>query len=319
MKKQPQRQKSSLVKPTLPPIQNWSSYNQSLIERGNVTLWVNVDSLSCWFASERTGQGRPLLYSDSCILVCLVLRTRYHLPLRSAQGFVQGLLHLLGVELPVPSYTQVCRRARRLHVDLCVVRGKGAIDVVLDATGLKIYGEGEWKMRTHGKSYRRTWRKLHLCLDPKSQQIQAMELTDDHVIDARPAPRLLSKVGRVNRVYGDGAYGSLPVLAAVRKQGGKSLIALPWHYGLAKETGPGETERNRLVRARWKAGGKGEWKKLSGYHRRSLVETAISRLKRFFGGSLLSRTWENQQVEAQIQVRLLNELTRCGMPQRAAA
>ena len=145
-------------------IRNWNEYNKSLIQRGSITIWLSEDAVKKWLAPRKVGKkGRPELFSDDAILAALMIRFVFHLSLRALQGFLTSLIVLLSAELPVPYYTQICRRAKALGQELKKLSRKNISDIVIDSTGLKVYGEGEWKVRQHGVSKRRTWRKVHLA------------------------------------------------------------------------------------------------------------------------------------------------------------
>lgn len=118
------------------------------------------------------------------IQAVLTLKHVDHLTLRASQGFVQSLRELAFADLPVPSYTMLSRRAQELQVTLPEMSSGDPIHPVVDSTGGKLYGEGEWKVRKHGYSKRRTWRKVHLGLDVKTGQIPAALTTHQDVDDA---------------------------------------------------------------------------------------------------------------------------------------
>ena len=157
-------------------IRNGAKYNEALVNRGNLTFWISDELIDEWRHDNPDGlQGRPFFYSDLAIETLLTIRELYHLTYRATEGFGKWIFELMRFDLPIPDYTSLCKRAAKLDIDIVVSKKKGKIDVVLDSTGLKVYGEGEWKTRTHGKSKRRTWRKLHLMIDPESQEIIADE------------------------------------------------------------------------------------------------------------------------------------------------
>jgi len=300
-------------------VRNWSQYNRALVNRGNVTMWLSEDIAQCWYEKNNiaTGRGRRKIYSDACIETALTLRVIFRFPLRATQGFLMGLVKLMGLELKIPHYSRLSRRAAALEIQIKRMheQGKEPTDLVIDSTGLKIYGEGEWKMRTHGKQKRRTWRKYHVAVDPKTHEVIAMELTEANFHDSEAVPALMSGLENLGKVYGDGAYPTKRSLDAITKAGGFAII--PPRSGtciVKKNPSPGEEQRNRLVRERRKLGGKKAWKKISGYHRRSLVETHMFRLKTILGGSLRSRTIAHQKTEARIMVKILNGMTALGMP-----
>jgi hypothetical protein len=299
-------------------VRNWSQYNRALINRGNLMLWISDDVISGWYAKKHKKRaGRRYYYSNSTIETILTLRAIYRLPLRAAQGFFEGLVKMLGMDLKIPHYSRLSRRAADLEIQIKKMReqGKEPTDLVIDSTGLKIYGEGEWKMRTHGKQKRRTWRKYHVAVNPKTHEVIAMELTEANVHDSEAVPTLMAGLKNLGNVYGDGAYPTKGSLDAITEAGGHAVI--PPRTGtciVKKDPSPGEEQRNRLVRERRNVGGKKAWKKESGYHKRSLVETHMFRLKTILGGELQSRNFANQKVEATIMASILNKMTALGMP-----
>jgi len=188
-------------------IKNWSEYNRSLISRGNITLWFSEELVEEWKKHSKSGKrGRPRLYADQCILAILTLRQLFSLPLRSTQGLMQGLCHLMNLQMSVPDYSTLSKRARKLDVSLGDINWNRARDVVIDATGLKVYGEGEWHCRTHGKSKRRTWRKFHVAIDCDSLEIISVDLTASNVHDSMRTKALLDPIEEIGSVTGDKGY-----------------------------------------------------------------------------------------------------------------
>ena len=172
-------------------IGNWKQYNKSLINRGSLTFWFTEAALKKWRAQHKKGQtGRPLTYSDDSILCCIIVRFVYHFDLRGLEGFILSLFQLLELDLLVPSYTQICRRASKISLPKHLSKRRPT-DIVFDGSGLKVYGEGEWKVRQHGKSKRRTWKKLHIAMCPNTHEIIMSELTDKNVSDATMLPKML--------------------------------------------------------------------------------------------------------------------------------
>ena len=179
-------------------IRNWKEYNTALVRRGSLTVWFDPDVAGQWCERGASGKrGASRRYSDTAIACVLTLGAVYHLPLRQQQGFAASVIGLLGADLPVPDYSTLCRRRQSLLVDVagsCALRAKEGVHVVVDSTGLKIYGEGKWKVRQHGVSKRRTWRKLHLAVDEATGEILAAELTTNDVGDGQMLPPLLGSV-----------------------------------------------------------------------------------------------------------------------------
>lgn len=166
---------------------NWPEYNKALVHRGHVTLWLDETTLSQWYYQGSRSAGGLVLYSEECIQAALSLKAVFRLAFRQTQGLIKSILDTMKMELQVPSYSQICRRQARLNAftpptppveSVCE-----PIYVVLDSTGLKVYGEGEWKVKKHGADKRRTWRKLHLAVDeataPAARQRASCRRTDD--------------------------------------------------------------------------------------------------------------------------------------------
>jgi uncharacterized protein (DUF4415 family) len=297
-------------------IRNWAMYNESLKKRGSITLWISADVLQAWKATPgavrpRGGQKR---YSDGAIECLLMVKGVYHLAYRQTEGFAGSLSKLLGVALPIPDYSTLNRRAQTLKVKL-PTSDKGPIHAVLDSTGLKVDGEGEWKVRQHGYSKRRTWRKLHLSVDEATGEIEAELLTGAGVDDAEAADGLLKQTqAEIEQLSGDGAYDKEKVYKAAAAKGVRKITIPPRRDAvLWEENGSEPHPRNESLRHIWECGRK-EWKEESGYHRRSLAETAMFRFKTIFGDHLNAREAKRQQTEARVKCAALNRMTRLGMP-----
>ena len=294
-------------------VSNWREYDRALVARGAITLWIDEEVLAGWRA---TG-GRGLRYSDAAILCALSLRMVFRLPLRQTQGFLLSLKQLLGLTIEVPHYSTFSRRAATLVVpQLNRPAGDGPLHLAIDATGLKLHGEGEWKVRAHGKDRRRVWRKLHLGVDTTTGEILAHALTPSETHDGAELPDLLTQVeGPIAAVYGDKACDAFDIHRAVLARGARPVI--PPRKGAAIRPPPGLKDppptRGQAV-ARIAEIGRKQWKQETGYHRRSLAETAMSRYKTIIGPSLKARTFLNQQAEAAVAVHCLNRFTTLGMP-----
>lgn len=297
-------------------VTNWNEYNQALIERGDITLWFDQDVLDQWQATERTGRaGRPPVYSDLALQCMLALRLLYRLPLRAAQGLLGSLLRLLGCGLAAPHYSTLCRRQRRLAVELGASASEGPRHVVVDSTGLKVFGEGEWKVRQHGVGKRRTWRKLHLAVDTQSGEIVGTVLTEAKVSDGGVLPTLLLQIdGEITKVGADGAYDTWECRYAIIQREALAVIP-PGADAVIHGNDQIEEVRQRDadIRAIQEDGLKA-WKQNSGYHQRSLAETAMFRVKTTFGGELKSRIIQNQMAEAVMKSHILNRFIQAGRP-----
>jgi hypothetical protein len=221
------------------------------------------------------------------------------------------------IDLPVPSYVRICCRAKSIKFPK--LSKKRPQDIVFDSTGLKVYGEGEWKVKVHGKSKRRTWRKFHIAVDPESHELSVTELTTNGVADCEVMPKMMKKSPRsVKKAYADGAYDKEECRQAVKERGAMAIIPPSRNAVLHETDDPAIVERNNFILEITGLGGDENarklWKKLRGYHRRSIVETAMFRFKRFFGGSLQSRIIENQISETKVKSLVMNKLTQVGMP-----
>jgi hypothetical protein len=296
-------------------IRNWKQYNDALVHRGSLTLWVDQETLQAWRYQGPSQRGAQFQFSDLAIQCVLTLRAVYHLPLRATEGFACSILGLMGLGLPVPDYTTLCRRAGTLCIDL-PKKASGPLHLVIDSTGLKVYGEGEWKVRQHGYSKRRTWLKLHLAVDPQTHEIQAAMVTDPGVTDAEAVPALLGQVENpIESAAADGAYDRQEVYDALE---GRSARAVVPPRRDAKVKRHGNASGPRLARdenlRRIRQIGREAWKGESGYHQRSLVETAMFRMKALFGDGVASRSLARQATEAGIRCRALNIMTHQGMP-----
>jgi transposase len=292
-------------------IRNWKQYNKALVSRGSLTIWIDTSSTDTWLDSDcPRRRGRRRTYTDAAILCALLLREAYHLPLRSTQGLVSSVLKLMQAAMPSPHYSTLCRRARSLELSLAAP--KKITHLVIDSSGLKVYGEGEWQVRTHGKAKRRTWRKLHISMDARTHQLTAASLTDKDVLDRNAVAGLLGQTdAEIKYVCADGAYDFEQCYRAIKKREAKALIP-PRSDAVVRAKSPFE-QRDENVRE-IKSKGRKAWKKESTYHRRSLVETAFFRLKTIFSDRLRSRTIERQTVEANIRCLALNRMTSLGIP-----
>jgi IS5 family transposase len=326
-RRSPKRRRSAKTKKRSYRIRNWREYNASLVQRGSVTLWIDQAVLAGWLNQQRTGRrGASNTYTDAAIMAALTLKVVYRLPLRATAGLLASFLKLIGLPLPVPHYSTLCRRQKNLEVAL-PRRIKGqALHLVVDATGCKVYGEGEWKVRQHGISKRRTWRKLHVAVDETTGEIAAAVLTTNDVADSTVLPHLLEQVAEpIQQLSGDGGYDKRLCYDTLRKrqeeQGVPLRVAIPprrgariWQHGNSKQERLARDENLRRIRQV----GREQWKEESGYHRRSLAETAMFRLKTIFGERLSARVFETQAAEAFIRCAALNQMTGLGMPESYA-
>jgi IS5 family transposase len=298
-------------------IRNWPAYNAALIGRGSLTLWVDDAALRSWRYSGPPQRGAQYRYAETAIACVLTLRAVYHLALRAAEGLARSVVALLEVSLPVPSYSTLSRRAAEVAVALGAVPRSGPVHLVIDSSGFKIYGEGEWKVRVHGWSKRRTWRKLHLAVDEATGEIVAAVASATGVSDDEIVPDVLEQVpGAIAQVSADGAYDTHRCYEALEERGARAVIpprrnAKLWQH---KRCGGAPWQRDENLRV-IRHQGRRRWKQASGYHRRSLVETTFFRLKTLFGPALRSRQFPQQATELFLKVAALNRMTHLGMPE----
>ncbi|UJB68738.1 IS5 family transposase [Acaryochloris sp. 'Moss Beach'] len=298
-------------------VRNWSEYNLALRQRGSLTFWVSEASTEHWLNTKPSEQlGAPRTYSDVAIMSVVTIKNLFQLAGRQATGLLASLFELMRLELPVPDHSTVFRRMGKLEVTLPILNREQARHVVIDSTGVKVYGEGEWKVRQHGISKRRTWRKLHLAVDETTGEILAAVVSTNDWGDSEILPDLLEQIGgEIEQVSSDGAYDTSGCYDTITGRGAQPVIpprknAVIWQHGNCKAP---PHPRDEALRAIHKQGRK-KWKQESHYHRRSLSETTMFRHKTAFGGKVQSRKFENQATELLCQCAMLNRMIQLGKP-----
>lgn len=298
-------------------VRNWSEYDRALVQRGSLTIWVSEAALAKWKHTGPKQRGAQKEYSDLAIETALTLKEVFHLTNRGTEGLLSSILQLMRIDLSVPDHTTLSRRGKGLAVRL--PRQKKVIGhIVVDSTGLKLYGEGEWKMRKHGKSKRRVWRKIHLSVDSESGEIQAGVLSEAGVSDAEALTAMLEEIGQpIENFSGDGAYDKRSVYGDIQKHSPDCQINIPprkdariWQHGNCKAPPHPRDENLRYIRKH----GRQAWKRDSNYHQRSLAETTMFRMKTIFDDHLSTRLLSTQRTQALIRCRALNIMTLLGMP-----
>lgn len=283
-------------------------------------MWVTPEALAAWHPPRTGRRGRPRAYSDLAIETGHLLRLAFGRPWRQTEGPLRSLAALLGAGIGVPDHTTFSRRSPGLSLagSLAQAQTSGPVHVVVDATGLKVYGAGEWLAETHGGRGKRTWRKLHLAVDPDSGEIPASELTTAGEGDAALVDPLLAQfAGPIASVIADGAYDGEPVCRAVseRQPDPPAAVVIPPRAAAVPSptagTAPTQRDRHlRIIREKGRIG----WQRAVGYGRRPLGETAVSRYKAIIGRRLRARTLPGQKTEARVGCSVLNRMTRLGMP-----
>ncbi|WP_142466887.1 IS5 family transposase [Klebsiella spallanzanii] len=295
-------------------ITNWKTYNHALRQRGSLTIWVCNDATTAWYdTAEPTRRGRPLHYTDTAITTALMLKSVFHLTLRALQGFIDSVFQMMNVPLRSPDYTSVSKRARTVNVNIKTPTRGEIAHLVIDSTGLKVFGEGEWKVKKHGAEKRRVWRKLHLAVDAATHEIVCADLSLSNVTDAQVLPGLMSQTHRrIKEGLADGAYDVRYCHDSLKRKKIKPVI--PPRNGAKYWPQAIYPERNQAVAHQLLTGNNEAWKEKVGYHRRSVAETAMSRVKKVCGGRLSLRNYDAQVGEAMALVKVLNRMTLQGMP-----
>lgn len=287
---------------------DWKQYNRQLVNRGNLNFWVTKKALKFWKAKKKKKAGRPFTYSDEAIKAMLVVRFKYQLALRELEGFFQFLSQLMDIP-KVPSYTQVCRRMRSILLPEELMNKNNVTDLVIDTTGLKVYGEGEWcKKRYGGKS---KWVKLHVGIDAKTGKLVMAEITEEHVHDTTYLEKALGCCNRKKgKVLFDGVADSKRCYESCRKYN-KKLLTPPNRKAILRQE-PEYCLRNDALRIIKGLGGdelaRSIWAKLSGYSQRSQVESSIARWKKLLGGDLRSQSLKRIKKEVMLKAIILNEM-----------
>jgi hypothetical protein len=304
-----------MSRPTPPTYKtrNWPAYNEALKRRGSLTIWF--DPAMTWEAAPTGKRGRQPDYSDASIQTCLTMKVLFGMALRQTTGFVESLLRLIGLEWAVPDFSTLSRRQKTLKVNIPYRGSDGPLHLLVDSTGIKVEGEGEWNARKHGGAKRRVWRKIHIGIDERTLEIRAAEFTSSDVGDAPMLPELLDQIPpeqEIATVTADGAFDTRRCHNAIAARGAAALIpprknAKPW-----KSDAPGAVARNEILRTS-KRVGRTIWRRWSGYHRRSRAETKMHCLK-LLGQRLSARDFDRQVAEFQVRVAVLNGFTALGTP-----
>jgi hypothetical protein len=292
-------------------VKNWPEYDRALVRRGEVTVWFEESFLQKHWRPAGNGlRGAPMQYSDTAIQVLLMLKAVYKLPYRALERFARSLVQLMGLDLAIPDHSHLSRRAQGLEVAIPRRTSSAPLHVVVDLTGLKIRGEGEWKVRKHGAGKRRTWRKVHLAVNADNRDVIAVAVTTEAWSDSEMFGELIEQIdGPIAQIDVDGAYDTRQAYAIAEARGARLVVpprenAVPW-----EDDHPRTEVLADIARI-----GRGAWKQEAGYHTRSLAENAMYRLKQLFGDHMASRRFDTQDTEVQARVAVMNLMTRIGMP-----
>ncbi len=300
-------------------VTNWGEYEAGLRRRGSLTLWITPEALSGWAAPRRKTRGGQPRYSDLAIETTLMLGMVFGLRLRQSEGLLSSVLDMMALDLPVPDHTTLSWRARtwkpparsndRQHV------ADGPIHVLVDSTGLKIYGAGQWLEEKHGTKSRRSWRKLHLAVDAYSGEIIAHSLTHQETGDASELEPLLDQIDEeIGQFTADGAYDGYRTYDAVLRHSAAARVVIPPRSNaVERPNAQACCQRDHHI-ASMQVDGVLKWQASTGYGKRALVETAMGRYKGIIGPGLRARSFLAQQTEAAIGVAILNRMLACGRP-----
>lgn len=297
-------------------VTNWAEYDTALRARGSLTVWFSEAAIAAWAAAPRTTRGGQPCYSALAIATSLTLRAVFRLALRQAEGLIAAILQLLGLDLPVPDHSTLSRRAETLELPR-PRSGRPPVHLLVDSTGLKLCGPGEWLAEKHGTKRRRSWRKLHLATDADTGRIVASALTDKDADDGSRVGPLLDLIDEpVAAVTGDGADDRDDVYAAVAARHPDADVIVPPRSGAVPSatanTAPSQRDEHlRCIAERGRMG----WQKASGYNFRALVEADVARFKRVIGDALRSRTDRRQATEVAIAADVLNRMLALGRPE----
>lgn len=293
-------------------VQNWPAYEAGLRRRGSLTLWIEDAALKCW---QTTGPGGQARYTDAAIHTSLMLRTAFRLALRQAEGLMTSVLTLMGLTIAAPDHTTVSRRAVKLPVIQPTSAPPGPLHVLIDSTGLQVYGAGQWLEAKHGAKSRRKWRKLHLAVDAASGMIVAQTLTDQDADDPSQVGPLLDQIDEaIVQVTADGAYDGDPTYQTIAAYGdGIEVVIPPRSTAVPNGERDSPATRDRHL-AMITEQGRLAWQIATGYGQRSLVETTMGRYKALIGPRLRARGFAAQQTEAAIGVAALNRMLATGRP-----
>ena len=302
-------------------IRNWKEYERGLRSRGDVTIWLSEEAIAAWTPEKNGLRGAQRRYSNLAILTALTLRVVFGLPLRQTEGFLDSLLSLMGLDLKAPDHTTLSRRNRIVKLPPLSRAHDGAIHLIVDSTGLKIMGSGEWNTHKYKASRkRRDWRKLHIGVDDEGF-IVAAELTASSVDDASTLPDLLDQIeDPIGRFTADGAYDHRSIYERVGAAGTEEVVIVVPPRRCAVSAGPtdGPWAQREAALERIGAVGRQVWQKESGYRQQARVENGFFRYKSVLGGSLKARNSKAQTREATIGCHILNRMAELGKPKSYA-
>jgi hypothetical protein len=315
------------IPPQRHKVTNWPVYEASLRQRGSLTIWFTDEAVAAWRAEPRTTRGGQPWYSPLAILTALTLRAVFRLAYRQAEGLIGSIIALLGLTLRVPDHTTLTRRAATLVVPRPKADSNDSGDdaqhlhLLVDSTGLKLCGAGEWLIEKHSTRRRRSWKKLHLGVDANTGQIVASALTNKDVDDGAQVGSLLDQLtGSLSSFTGDGAYDQDGVYAGIIERYSEAAVVVPPRSTavLSDTDARAPTQRDRHLKCIAERG-RMAWQKTSGYNRRARAEAAIARWKQVIGDGLRSRMDARRATEVDVAVGARNHRRSCSQTERIPA
>lgn len=298
-------------------VRNWHDYNEALKQRGSLTVWLDKAALKAeaWYARPSGKKGAQPVYADLAVTITLQFGKVFRQKLRQTEGLARSLFALIGIPLKVPTFSTLSRRGSKVKVAL-PRNEKELITIIVDSTGLKVFGEGEWKVRKHGYGKHRTWRKFHVAVTPDGE-VRAVELTGNETGDNETVPALFAQEeSTIEAFAGDGAFDTRDVYDLCRARNVSRILVPPqknariWQHGNSSSPPHPRDENLRAIRRTSRS----RWKEDVGYHVRSLVETFMFRYKTVFGDRLDARNMPQQTTEILIKSSILNRMLKLGMP-----
>jgi hypothetical protein len=295
---------------------NWAEYDAALRARGSLTIWFTQEAVERWRAETRTTPGGQRTYSDPAITTALILRALFRLPLRQTEGLIGSIIELLGVELGVPDHSTISRRTKVASLPVVPASSSGAVELLVDGTGVKFCGPGEYLLEKHGIQRRHACKKPHIGLDAVTGRIVTATLTDHDADDGSQVGALLDLIEELLACFvPDGAYDQNSVSETVAEHTSDAAVIVPPRFpampSANAETNPTRRDRHLQHIAEH---GRMAWRKSSRYNVRALVEAFFSRWKRVIGDGLRFRTDDRRNTEIAIAVRILNHMLDLGRP-----
>lgn len=301
-------------------LRNWSEYNDALMRRGDITIWLSADAVVQWYERERVydGTGAPRRFTDFAIITCHELRQVYRLPLRQTQGFINSLFWLMGLPLVCPNFSCLSKRLKELKIKAPKYRKTdkpldGVHAIAIDSTGLKRFGRGEWHQEKYELSNRASWCKLHVGVN-QNHYFEACALTDRFTHDDQLIKPLLAQINEpIDHFSGDGAYDETPTYDALIAHSPNVDVVIPPRSN-AVLSDNSAAMRNRNIQE-INDHGRMQWQKQREYGRRNYSELGVQRYQKILGDSLHAREITRQKQEAMIGCGVINKMTSLGMPE----